>query len=72
VTTKPALPLNRMEGLSDGDRDRHHAIGRATPLYLIAIGVGLVLPIVAVALYLGIALYLGVPARTIRGLLRRS
>jgi uncharacterized membrane protein len=41
-------------------------------LYLIAIGIGLVLPIVGVALYLGIALYLGVPARTIRGLLRRG
>ncbi len=39
-------------------------------LYLVAIGVGLVLPVVAVALYLGIALFLAVPARTIRRLAR--
>ena len=39
-------------------------------LYALAIAVGLVLPVVAVALYLGIALYLAVPARTIRRLAR--
>jgi uncharacterized membrane protein len=36
--------------------------------YLVAIAVGLLFPVLAVALYLGIALYLGVPARTIRRL----
>ena len=39
--------------------------------YLVAIGVGLVFPVLAVALYLGIALYLAVPARTIHRLVRR-
>jgi uncharacterized membrane protein len=39
-------------------------------LYLIAIAVGLLLPLVAVALYLVIALYAAVPARTIRRLAR--
>jgi len=39
-------------------------------LYLVAIAVGLLFPVVAVALYLGIALYLAVPARTIRRLAR--
>jgi hypothetical protein len=33
-------------------------------------GVGLVFPVVAVALYLGIALYLAVPIRTIHRLAR--
>jgi uncharacterized membrane protein len=41
-------------------------------LYLIAIAVGLLLPVVAVALYLVIALYAAVPARTIRRLARRG
>jgi uncharacterized membrane protein len=36
--------------------------------YLVAIAVGLLFPVLAVALYLGIALYLVVPARTIRRL----
>ena len=40
-------------------------------LYAIAIAVGLLLPFVAVALYLGIALYLAVPVRTIRRLVQR-
>jgi uncharacterized membrane protein len=40
-------------------------------LYAIAIAVGLLLPFVTVALYLGIALYLGVPARTIHRLVRK-
>jgi uncharacterized membrane protein len=40
--------------------------------YGIAIAVGLALPIVAVVLYLAIALYLGVPAGTIRRLVRRT
>jgi TMEM175 potassium channel family protein len=39
--------------------------------YAGASAVGLVLPRVAVALYLGIALYLGVPGRTLRRLMRR-
>ncbi len=39
-------------------------------LYLVAIAVGLLAPVVAVALYLGIALFLAVPARTIRRLAR--
>ena len=38
--------------------------------YAIAIAIGLLLPIVAVGLYLAIALYLAVPARTIRRLAR--
>jgi uncharacterized membrane protein len=41
-------------------------------LYLVAIGVGLAFPVLAVALYLGIALYLAVPGRTIHRLVRRS
>jgi uncharacterized membrane protein len=40
-------------------------------IYAIAIGVGLVFPFAAVVLYLGAALYLGVPARTIHQLARR-
>jgi uncharacterized membrane protein len=40
--------------------------------YAVAIAVGFLLPMVAVALYLGIALYLAVPARTIRRLARRA
>jgi uncharacterized membrane protein len=39
--------------------------------YGVAIAIGLLLPFVAVALYLSIALYLAVPARTIRRLGRR-
>jgi uncharacterized membrane protein len=38
--------------------------------YGVAIAIGLVLPFVAIALYLGIALYFAVPARTIRRLAR--
>jgi hypothetical protein len=41
-------------------------------LYLGAIAVGFLLPLVAVFLYLGIALYLGVPAGTIRRLARQG
>jgi hypothetical protein len=39
--------------------------------YVVAIGVGFLLPTVGVALYLVIALYLGVPARRVHRLLRR-
>jgi uncharacterized membrane protein len=41
-------------------------------LYGLGIAVGLVAPTVGVVLYLVIALYLGVPARTLRRLLRRQ
>jgi len=40
-------------------------------LYGVAIGLGFLSPTLAVALYLLIALYVGVPARTVRRLLRR-
>jgi uncharacterized membrane protein len=46
--------------------------GPSLPFYLIAIGVSLVTPIVAVVLYLAIAVYLTVPGRTVRRLLRRG
>jgi len=39
--------------------------------YALAIGVGFLLPTLGVALYLAIALYLAVPARTVHRLLRR-
>lgn len=39
--------------------------------YAVAIGVGFLLPTIGVGLYLVIALYLGVPARTVHRLLRR-
>jgi uncharacterized membrane protein len=41
-------------------------------LYGVAIGVSFLLPTVAVVLYLATAVYLGVPGRTIRRLLRRA
>ena len=40
-------------------------------LYGIGIGVSFLLPTVAVALYLAMALYLGIPGRTLHRLLRR-
>jgi hypothetical protein len=46
--------------------------GPSYAFYVVAIAVGLLLPIVAVALYLVIALYIGVPARTVHRLLRRG
>jgi uncharacterized membrane protein len=56
------------------DEEAQLAASRYTPsyvIYAVAIGVGLVFPFAAVALYLGAALYIGVPARTIQRLLRR-
>ncbi len=41
-------------------------------LYAVAIAIGFLFPVLAVALYLGIALYLTVPAGTIRRLARRA
>jgi uncharacterized membrane protein len=41
-------------------------------LYGVAIGVSFLLPTVAVVLYLATAVYLGIPGRTIRRLLRRA
>jgi uncharacterized membrane protein len=41
-------------------------------VYLVAMGIGLVAPTVAVGLFLVAALYLGVPARTVHQLLRRK
>jgi hypothetical protein len=40
--------------------------------YTVAIVVGFLVPLAGVALYLGLALSLGVPARTLRRLLRRT
>jgi uncharacterized membrane protein len=42
------------------------------PFYLVAIAISLVLPIIAVLLYLAIAVYLTVPGRAVRHLLRRT
>jgi hypothetical protein len=39
--------------------------------YAVAIGVGFLLPTIGVVLYLVIALYLGIPPRTVHRLLRR-
>jgi len=39
--------------------------------YVLAIGIGFLLPTVGVALYLAIALCLAIPARTVHRLLRR-
>ena len=41
-------------------------------LYVVGIGLGFVLPTIGVAAYLGSALYRGLPARTIRRMLRRG
>ena len=56
------------------DEEAAAAAWQRTPsyaFYAVAIGVGFLLPTVAVGLYLVIALYLGVPARTVHRLLRR-
>jgi len=57
------------------DEETMAGVRRYRPTYVfyaVAIAVGFLLPIAAVGLYLGIALYLGVPARTIRSLVRRA
>jgi uncharacterized membrane protein len=46
--------------------------GPSLMFYVIAIAVSLVTPIVAVVLYLAIAVYLTIPGRTLRRLLRRA
>jgi hypothetical protein len=50
------------------------AAGSAPTLsfYAIAVGVSIFFPVLAVALYFAIALYLTVPARDVRRLIRRS
>jgi uncharacterized membrane protein len=55
------------------DEDTARAALRRQPSYVFyaaAIGIGYLLPLVGVGLYLAIALYLGIPARTIHRLLR--
>jgi hypothetical protein len=57
------------------DEETAAAARRYRPAYLyygVAIAVGLLLPVVAVLLYLAIAIYLAVPGRTIRRLARRG
>jgi uncharacterized membrane protein len=61
------------EGLSDDERsDLTTWLSPSLGFYLGAIAIGLLAPVAAVVLYFAIALYLLVPAGTIRALVRRS
>jgi uncharacterized membrane protein len=54
------------------DRVRDIAAPVSLAFYGVAMAVSLLLPVVGVALFLSIAVYLGVPGRTIRRLLRTT
>jgi uncharacterized membrane protein len=57
------------------DDELHRSRRKLLPVilgYVIAIGLGLALPILAMAVYLGLAVYLVVPFRAVAQLLRRS
>ena len=71
VAQDPA-PVEGSTSLKRARGGRLRGGGQTLSFYVVAIGVSLVVPLLAVGLYLAIAVYLTVPARTVHRLLRAA